>query len=140
MLKNWCFQIVMLKKSLVTPVDCKEIKSVNPKENQPWIFIRRSDVEAETLILWPPDVKNQPIGKDSDAGKGWEQEKKGWQRMKCLDRTIDSMDMNLSKPWERAKDRKSWHAAIHGVAKSWVIQLSDWTVTKHSRHSRVIQY
>ena len=60
----------MLKKSLVTPVDCKEIQPVHPKGDQSWVFIGRSDVEAETLILWPPDVKNQPIGKDSDVGKG----------------------------------------------------------------------
>ena len=74
-LKNWCFQIVVLEKTLESPLDNKEIKPVNPKGNQPWIFIRRTDVEAETPILWPPDVKNWLIGKDPDAGKDWVQEK-----------------------------------------------------------------
>ena len=72
-LKNWCFQTVMLEKTLESPLDCKEIKSINPKGNQPWIFIGRTDAEA--LILCPPDVKSQLIGKDSDAGKDWRQEK-----------------------------------------------------------------
>ena len=72
--KNWCFQIVVLVKTLESPLDNKEIKSVNPKENQPWIFIGRIDIEAETPILWPPDVKNWLIGKDPDAGKDWVQE------------------------------------------------------------------
>ena len=75
--KNWCFWTVVLEKTLESPLDCKEIKSVKPKENQPWIFIGRTDGEAEAPILWPPDVKSQLIGKDSDAGKCWEQEEKG---------------------------------------------------------------
>ena len=74
MLKNWCFWAVMLK-TLESPLDCKEIKPVNPKGNQSWIFIGRT--EAETPILWPPDVKNWLIGKDPDAGKDWRQEETG---------------------------------------------------------------
>ena len=70
-LKNWCFQNVVLEKTLVSPLDSKEIKPVNPKGNQPCIFIGRTDVEAEGPILWPPDEKSQLIGKDSDAGKDW---------------------------------------------------------------------
>ena len=73
--KNWCFQTVVLEKTLETPLDCKEIKPVNPKGNQPWIFIRRTDAEAP--ILWPPDVKSWLIEKDPDAGKDWGQEEKG---------------------------------------------------------------
>ena len=73
--KNWCFQIVVLEKTLESHLDCKEIKAVNPKGNQPWIFIGRTDVEAETPILWPPDEKNWVIGKDPDSGKDWRQEK-----------------------------------------------------------------
>ena len=73
--KNWCFWTVVLEKTLESPLDCKEIKTVNPKGNQPWIFIGRTDVEAETPILWPPDVKNWLIWKDLDAGKDWRQEK-----------------------------------------------------------------
>ena len=75
--KNWCFWIVVLEKTLDSPWDCKETKPVNPKENQPWIFIGRTDAEHEAPILWPPDVKNWLIGKDPDAGKDWRQEEKG---------------------------------------------------------------
>ena len=75
--KNWCFWIVMLEKTLKSPLNCKEIQPVYPKGNQPWIFIGRIDVEAETLILWPPDVKNWLIWKDTDAGKDWRWTKKG---------------------------------------------------------------
>ena len=71
--KNWCFQIVVLEKTLERSLDCKEIKLVNPKVNQPWIFIGRTDAKAETPILWPPDAKNWLIGKDPDAGKDWGQ-------------------------------------------------------------------
>ena len=75
-LKNWCFWTVVLEKTLESPLDCK-IKPVNPKGNQPWIFIGRTDAEAEAPILWLPDAKNQLIGKDPDAGKDWRQEEKG---------------------------------------------------------------
>ena len=68
---------VVLEKTLGGPLDCKEIKPVSAKENQSWIFIRRTDAEAETAILWPPDVRNWLIGKDSDAGKDWRQKEKG---------------------------------------------------------------
>ena len=76
-LKNWCFQTVVLEKILESPLESKEIKSVNPKGNQPWILTGRIDTEAEAIILWPPDVKSWFIGKDPDAGKDWEQEEKG---------------------------------------------------------------
>ena len=74
--KNWWFQIVVLEKTLESPLDCKEIKSVNPKGNQPWIFTGRTDAEAEAPILWPSDVKSQLITKDPDAGKDWRQKEK----------------------------------------------------------------
>ena len=77
MLKNWCFWTVVLVKTLESPLDCKEIKPVNPKGNQPWIFIGRTEAEAEAPILWPPDTKSWLIGKDSDAGRHWGQEEKG---------------------------------------------------------------
>ena len=76
-LKNWYFWTVVLEKTLESPLDCKEIKPVNPKGNQSWVFIGRTDAEAETPILWPPDAKNWLIGKDPDDGKHWRQEKKG---------------------------------------------------------------
>ena len=75
--KNWCFWTVVLEKTLESPWDCKEIKPVHPKGNQSWIFIGSTDAEAETPILWPPDVKNWLIGKDPDAGKDWRQEEMG---------------------------------------------------------------
>ena len=75
--KNWCFWTVVLEKTLESPLDWKEIKPVNPKGDQSWVFIGRTDAEAETPILWPPDVKNWLIGKDPDAGKDWRQEEKG---------------------------------------------------------------
>ena len=75
--KNWCFWILVLEKTLESPLDCKEIKPVNPKGNHSWIFIGRTDAEAEAPMLWPPDVKNWLIGKDPDAGKDWGQEEKG---------------------------------------------------------------
>ena len=76
-LKNWCFWTVVLEKTLESPLDCKEIQPVHLKGDQSWIFIGRTDAEAETPILWPPDAKNWLIGKDCDAGKYWRQEEKG---------------------------------------------------------------
>ena len=76
-LKNWCFWTVILEKTLVSPLDCKDIKAVNPKGNQYWIFIGRTDAEAETPILWPPDAKSWLIWKDPEAGKNWGWEEKG---------------------------------------------------------------
>ena len=76
-LKNWCFWTVVLEKTLESPLDCKEIQPVHPKGNQPWIFIGRTNVEAATPILWPPDAMSWLIGKDSDAGRDWGQEEKG---------------------------------------------------------------
>ena len=128
-LKNWCFWTVVLEKTLESHLDCKEIKPVHPKGNQSWIFTARTDAEAETPIIWLPDVKSQLTRKDPDAGKDWRQ-KKGTTEDEMVGWDHYSVDMNLSKLWEIVKDREVWCAAVHRVAKSWT-WLSNWTTAWH---------
>ena len=102
--RKWCFWIVEVEKTLESPLDCKN-KPVSPKGNQPWIYIGRTDAEGGAPILWPPDMKSQPIGKDPSAGKDWGK-RRGWQRMKWLDRITD-LDMNFSKLQEISGGQRS---------------------------------
>ena len=125
--KNWCFWIVVLKKTLESPLDSKKIQPVDPKGNQSWIFIGRTDAEAETPILWPLEAKNWFIGKDPDAGKDWRQEEKGITEdvMVGWHHQLNGYEFEQG---EIVKGREAWHAAIHGVTKYWM-RLSDWTTT-----------
>ena len=134
-LKNWCFELWCVEKTLESPLDFKEIQPVHPEGNQFWIFIRRIDAEAETPILWPPDAKNWISGKDPNAGKDWRWEEKGM--------TEDEM-----VGWHRWLNGHEFEYSLRGskgqgglACRPWgckETQLSDWTTTKHL-HSRVLR-
>ena len=126
---KWCFWTVVLEKILESPLDCKEIKPVNTKGNQSWIFIGRTHAEAP--ILWPPDAKSWLTRKDPNAGKNWRQEK-GTTEDEMVGWHHQLNDMSLRKLWEVVKNREAWHAVVHGVSKSWT-PLRDWTSTTKSR-------
>ena len=123
--KNWCFWTVVLEKTLESPLDCKEIKPVNPKGNQPWIFIGKTDAEGEAPILWPPDAKNWLIGKDPDAGKDWRQEEKG---MTSDDHWMASL---TQWTWVWASSGRWWWTKKLGVLQSTGSQRvgHDWAIT-----------
>ena len=129
--KNWCFWTVVLKKTLESPLDSKGIKPVNPKGNQLWIFIGRTDAEAEDPILWPPATKTQLTGKIEGRRRS------GRQTTRWSDGITDSMDLSLSKSQDMVKDREAWHAAGNRVAKSQT-QLSDWTTTTTPQKESVV--
>ena len=126
--KNWCFWTVVLEKTLENPLDCKEIQLVYPKGNHPWIFIGRTDVEAETSILWPPDVMNWLIWKDPDAGKDLRREEKGTSEDEMVgwhNWTQWTWVWVNSKSW-RWTSRPGMLQSMDTVTKSWT-WLSNWT-------------
>ena len=120
-LKNLCFRAVVLEKTLESPLNCKEIKPVNPKGNQSWILIRRSVAEAP--IQRPPGVKSQLIRKDPDAGKDWRQEEKGMTEDEMVGWHHWLNGHEFEQAWEMVKDREAWHAAVHGVAE---LDMIEW--------------
>ena len=117
---------VVLEKTLESLLDCKEIQPTQPKGDQSWVFIGRTDVEAETPVLWPPDAKSWLIWKDPDLGKIEGRRRRGRQRMRLLVGIIYSIDMGLDGLQQLVMNREAWCAAVHGVKKSWT-WLSDWT-------------
>ena len=120
-LKNWCFWTVVLEKTLESPLNCKEIKPVNPERNQSWLFI---------WWLWLPDAKNWLIRKDPDAGKDWRWKEKGRTETEMVGWHHRLNRQSLSKLQELVKNREAWHVTVHGVSKS-LTRLSNWTSTRN---------
>ena len=130
-LKKWCFPTVVLEKTLESLLDCKESQPGHPKGNQSWIFTGRTDVEAETPLLWPTDAKSRHW-KRPQCWERLKAKEEGcmWQRMRWLDSIHDSMETNLNTSRETVEDRGAWCAAVPGVTKSRA-QLSNWTTTNY---------
>ena len=129
----WCWR------TLESPLDCKEIQPVHPKGDQSWVFIARTDAEADTPILWPPHARSWLVGKDPDAGRDWGQEEKGMTEDEWLDGITDLMGMSFSKLQKFVMEREAWCAMIHRVAKSQT-RLSDWTELSWIEHSDLISF
>ena len=128
-LKNWCFWTVVLEKALESPLDYKEIQSVHPKGDQSWVFIGRTDVEAETPILWPPDVKSWFIWKDPDAGKDWGQEDRRWDGWMASPTWWTWVWVDSGSWWWKGRPGMLQFMGLQRVRHNWVTELS-WTELK----------
>ena len=136
--KNWCFWNVVLENTLENPLDCKEIQPVYPKGNQSWIFIGRTDADAEAPLLWPPDAKNWLIGKDSDAWKGWRQEKKGMTEDEMV-RWHHRLDGHES---EQASGVGDWEGSL-ACCSLWghkELGMTEWLNWRNSCHQTIILF
>ena len=127
-LKNWCFWTVVLEKTLECPLDCKEIQPVHPKGDQSWVFIGRTDAEAETPVLWPPDVKSWLIGKDPDAGRdlgaGGEGDDKGWDGWMTSLTRWTWVWVNSGSSWWTGRPGVLWFMGSQRVGHDWVTELN----------------
>ena len=140
-LKNWCFWAAVLEKTLESHLDCKEIQPVHPKGNQSWIFIGRTDVEAETPILWPADAKSWLIWRDLLMGKIEGRRRRGQKRTRWLNGISDLMDMTLPKLWDLVEDREAWRAASMGlqrVGQDLATELTDWQYFKDTNRLKLM--